>query len=162
MRKKKSDKKINVKKIIILILVAIIAVIIVGIVFKKEDNREEVRKQQQQLAEAQRNYITLDDGTQVNTSKKIIEDKNIGTLVISNTQITRKKDITTVIADVKNTGTENAGKFSVNVTFIEKDGDEIASIVGYIQEVKPGDTLELIISGSYNFVDAYDFIIEKR
>lgn len=162
MRKQKDNKKINVKKIIILILAAIIAVIILGTVFKKEDNREAVRKQQQQLAEVQRNYTTLDDGTQVNTSKKIIEDKNIGTLVISNTQITRKNNITTVIADVKNTGTENAGKFSVNVTFIEKDGDEIANMVGYIQEVKPGETLDLVISGSHNFVDAYDFIIEKR
>lgn len=162
MKRKKNNKKLNVKKIVILIVTIILTVVIIGIIFKKIDDREARNQQQQELANAQKNYVTLEDGTQVNTSTKILEDKNVGTLVISNVQITRKNDITTIIADVKNTGTKNDGKFSVNVTFLEKDGDKITSIIGYIQEVKPGETLELVISGSYNFVDAYDFIIEKR
>lgn len=162
MRRKKNYKKLNIKKIVTLIVIIILIVVGMGIIFKKIDDREVKNKQQQELANAQKNYVTLEDGTQVNTSTKILEDKNVGTLVISNAQITRKNDITTIIADVKNTGKKNEGKFSVNITFLEKDGDKIASIIGYIREVKPGETLELVISGSYNFVDAYDFIIVKK
>lgn len=161
-KQKKNNKKLNVKRIVMLILIVIIAVVSIGLAFRQEDDREEKKQKEQQAIEANRNYQTLEDGTQVNISEKAMEDKSIDSLIITNAQITRKDGITTIIADVKNLSSENQGGFSVDLIFVEKDGDKIAKMVGYIEKLKPGETAELLVSGSYDFVDAYDYKIEKK
>lgn len=161
-KRKKSSKKLNVKKIVILILVVLIAVISLGLAFKQEDDREAKEKEQQALVDANKNYETLDDGTQVNVSKKLMEDKSVESLIVTNPQITRKNGITTIVADVKNNSTENQGGFSVDLIFMEKDGDKITQLVGYIEKLSPGSSAELLVSGSYDFIDAYDYKIEKK
>lgn len=161
-KRKKSSKKLNVKRIVILILIVLIAVVSLGLAFKQDDDREAKEKEQQALVEANKNYQTLEDGTQVNISQKAMEDKSIDSLIVTNTQITRKNGITTIVADVKNNSTETQGGFSVNLIFMEKDGDKITQLVGYIEKLSPGATAELLVSGSYDFVDAYDYKIERK
>ena len=52
--------------------------------------------------------------------------------------------------------------FPVEIIILDKEGNEITRIGGYIDKVKAGEKVELNASATSDFANAYDFDIVKK
>lgn len=162
MRKEKKSKKINLNRILILIILVIAIVTIIGIIFKQKDDRAEKESKLQEQLESNKNYTTLENGVLLNTSKKIGESKSVKGLKVTNIQITQSNGITTIVADITNSTEKNVKGFSVNVIPIDKNGEEMTTLTGYIQEIESGKSTSLVVSTSYDFINCENIQIEEK
>ena len=150
--------------IVLLIAVLVIAIVlIVGLAIgrnikkeKKEENNNVGQVQNEEYVEV------LEDGTKVNTSNKLKENKKFGNLEISNISIEEKENETILEADVTNIGSNNEGDYAVYLLIKDDEGKEIKKIAGYINHIGPNEKTKLRIKTSYDFANAYDFEIEKQ
>ena len=162
-------KEIMVVSIIIIILLIII---IVGVNKGKEKeeinnigtenieniNENEGTEEKEELGEFETETV---DGTKVNISEELNKTKEIEGLEISNIKLTEKENLSVLTADVKNPTNERLGDYDVNITLIDKEGNEIVTIAGYIDKVEAGETVELNTSVTVDVANAYDFKISK-
>lgn len=150
--------------IVLLIAVLVIAIVlIVGLAIgrnikkeKKEENNNVGQVQNEEYVEV------LEDGTKVNTSNKLKENKKFGNLEISNISIEEKENETILEADVTNIGSNNEGDYAIYLLIKDNEGKEIKKIAGYINHIGPNEKTRLRIKTSYDFANAYDFEIEKQ
>ena len=150
--------------IVLLIAVLVIAIVlIVGLAIgsnikkeKKEENNNVGQVQNEEYVEV------LEDGTKVNTSNKLKENKKFGNLEISNISIEEKENETILEADVTNIGSNNEGDYAIYLLIKDDEGKEIKKIAGYINHIGPNEKTRLRIKTSYDFANAYDFEIEKQ
>ena len=159
-------KEIMVVSIIIIILLIII---IVGVNKGKEKeeinnigteniNENQGTEEKEELGEFETETV---DGTKVNISEELSETKELEGLEISNIKLIEKENLSVLTADVKNPTNETLGEYDVNITIIDKEGNEIITIAGYIDKVEAGKTVELNTSVTADVADAYDFKISK-
>ena len=150
--------------IVLLIAVLVIAIVlIVGLAIgrnikkeKKEENNNVGQVKNEEYVEV------LEDGTKVNTSNKLKENKKFGNLEISNISIEEKENETILEADVTNIGSNNEGDYAIYLLIKDDEGKEIKKIAGYINHIGPNEKTKLRIKTSYDFANAYDFEIEKQ
>lgn len=155
---KKSEKKM----ILILVLVSIF---IIGVIYvvtrpKKEENKNENNIEnivKEEFVKVQ------EDGTKVNISNKLKEEKDLDGLKIRNIRLTENNGQSTLLADVTNTtSTDVKDAFFVNITLLDKEGKEIDTILGIITPVKAGQTITLNAGIEENYANAYDFKVVKK
>lgn len=152
--------KANERKfIIVLIIITIILGIIVIVRNSKNDENEIIDQEETQNQE----YVNiLEDGTKLNTSNKLQETKIIDGLEITDIQLTEKENVTVLLATVKNNTEETKGGYPVNIKILDRSGQEIIIIAGYIGEIKAGESLQLNSSATFDYANAYDFEITKK
>lgn len=150
--------------IILLIAVILIAIVLIVGIKLGNKNRQENNKNEEVIeTEKTEEYVEeREDGTRVNTSNKLKEDKNFDGLKISNIIIEEKENETIVEADVTNTTTKDQGDYGIYLIIKDDKGNEIKKIAGYINYMKPNEKTKLRIKTSYDFANAYDFEIEKQ
>lgn len=102
-----------------------------------------------------------EDGTRLNKSEKFSTTKTIEGLEISNIKLTEKDNLTQIYADVKNTTNKKVEGFYVTITFLNKDGDMIVGIGGYIPTVDANGTATLNTNSTGDFANAYDYTVTK-
>ena len=151
----KKRKKINKKRILVLTtIVLIIAVVVVAGI--KSINKDDA------IVESGEKYVQmLEDGTKLNNSPKLKEEKQIEGLTFSNIQLTEKDNISVILADVTNNSNEVKGGFALNIKLLNEDGKEITTIIGYIRELQPKTTTQLNTQTTLDFANSYDIVIEK-
>ena len=108
------------------------------------------------------NAKLVNDYQKLNTSTKMQETKTINGLEINNVQLTSKDNVTTMLATVTNKTSQTAGDFAVKLTMLDKDGKTITEAHGYISKVEPGKSVQLNISKTYDFANAYDYKITQE
>ena len=153
--------KKNEKIMIAVLIVIVIIVTIVFFVTRKENKKveENVVKEEQQQEE----YVqVLDDGTKLNKSDKLNETKVFDGLEISNIQLTESNNLSVLLGTITNTSTTTKGGYSVDIKIIDEDENEIVTMAGYISELEPGESTQLNASATFDYANAYDFIIEKK
>jgi len=101
------------------------------------------------------------EGTKLNVSNALNTEKVIDGLTITNIQLTSKNGVSQLLADVVNPTNSKAGDFAVSITALDKDGNEILKIEGYISPIAPGGKTQLSSSVTDDYANAYDFKIEK-
>lgn len=151
--------------IVLLIAVLIIAVVLIIGLAKSKDAKKEKQDENSNNTEQVQNeeYVeVLEDGTKVNTSNKLKENKAFNGLEISNISIEEINNETILEADVTNTTSESQGDYGINLVIKDDEGNEIKKIAGYINYVEPQEKTKLKIKTSYDFANAYDFSIEKQ
>ena len=157
-------KKSERRMILILIIVAIIIIAVLVKVTKGGDNENvnsatengtNVDVQNEEFVEV------LEDGSKLNTSDKLSETKKFENYEISNIQLTEQNGQSVILADVKNVGEAKANMALIDITLLDKDGNEIAKIGGIIADVEPGETVQLNASATTDFANAYDFTISR-
>lgn len=161
---KKSEKRM----ILGLILVAIIIIAVLVNVRNKNNNTDDVVDHNSivenggdQLREEIGEFVeVLDDGTKMNTSDKLAETKTFSNYEVSNIQLTESNGQSLILADVKNIGTTKAEVVLIDITLLDKEGNEIVTIGGIIGDVEPGQTVQLNSSATTDFSNAYDFTIK--
>ena len=169
--------KENVKRnIFIIFVITIIIITIVSIVFIV--NRNKTRGEQSipqdssntnTVSEGEEIVETLTDttakqanGTIVNTSEKLKENKEIKGFKIVNISFKESGGQSELIADVMNeTGSDQPG-FLVDVVLYDKSGNEVGRIPASIISTKAGETIRLQAGITEHYVEAYDFKLEEK
>lgn len=143
---------------IMIILLTVITIIAVAwcINYLNKDQKDEINLVNEEFVDK------LEDGTRLNTSNKLQETKTFEGMEISNLQLTENNNVTLLLGTITNKSTTKQGGFPVNIKLVDKNGNEIITVVGYIEELKPGESTQLSTSATFDYANAYDFTIRKR
>ena len=162
--------KKNEKKMILLLIVVAIIIIAVLVRSKNNSNGNVVNSNNNNnnpsnpiadtTTEKEEFVQVLDDGTKLNTSTKLSETKTFGNYEVSNIQLTEQGGQSLILADVKNISDAKTDVALVDITLLDKDGNEIITIGGIIGDAEPGETVQLNSSATTDFSNAYDFSIK--
>lgn len=149
---KKSEKK----WIMLLIGISLVIILIIGLSLqggkKEEEKTEEVNEEK---------YTTeLSDGTKINTSEELNKEKIYGNLKIDKIQYTEQEGMSVLLTDVTNTGSTKHEMEIVKITIIGENDEIITEINAIIEEIEPGETVQLNASITADVSNAKDFKIE--
>ena len=146
------------KMLLILIIVAIAIIAILWFIARggKESKQEETNQVKEEFVQVQ------EDGTKVNISNKLKEEKELDGLKIGNIQLTEKDGQLTLLANVTNTTSQDVDAFFIDIILYDKDGNEIDTILGLVSPVKAGQTVELKAGITEDYANAYDFKVVKK
>lgn len=147
----------NKKTIIIMILIILILIVLFVIKKDKQQTKQETIENNQEIL-----VQTLQDGTKLNTSTKILETKKIENLEISNSQLTNKDGKTILLADVKNVGSTTIQMIQLEITLVDRNQNEIEKLDGLLGTIKPGETVQLNIEATEDYSDIYDYIVNIK
>ena len=147
------------EKIWIGAIVAITIILIVVVSFIVMNNS---KKEDEENEEENNMSYKLEDGTRLNVSDKLSEAKKFEGMEISDIQITEKDNLTVLLAKITNISNEKQGGYVINIKIIDEQGEEIKTVPFLVKELKPGETTQLNASATFNFVNAYDFVVSKK
>ena len=151
---KKSEKRM------ILIIVIVGVVIIGGILIWKNSAKNNNSNAEQQ---EQEKYVeVLDDGTKMNISSALKQNKTFDGYEMSNIQLTHEKGATRVIATVTNTTNNDKDLTNVELTLVDEKGNKLKTITGLISPVKAGESKQINLASSTDYANAYDFTITVK
>ena len=161
MQKRKKEKRM----ILILLIILIIAIAI--FVVSKNLNKESKTKEngsttQQENTEPEEFVQVLEDGTKLNTSTELNKEKQVGNYKFENMQLTTQDNQTVLLADVTNTGSNKTDIQLVDVTLLDKDGNEIITVGGIISQLEPGEKTQFNTSMTLDYANTYDFKITLK
>lgn len=148
----------------ILVLI-VVAVIIIAVLVRSRNGNDAEGSAVAEEPTAQNQVVeefveVLEDGTKLNTSDKLAETKTFGNYEVSNIQLTEQDGQSLILADVKNIGSTKADVVLIDITLLDKEGNEITTIGGIIGDVEPNETVQLNASATTDFANAYDFTIK--
>ena len=157
----------NKEKRMILILLVILIIAIVIFVVSKNLNKESKTKEngsttQQENTEPEEFVQVLEDGTKQNTSTELNKEKQVGNYKFENMQLTTQDNQTVLLADVTNTGSNKTDIQLVDVTLLDKDGNEIITVGGIISQLEPGEKTQFNTSMTLDYANTYDFKITLK
>lgn len=153
----------NKKRNIIIGIVILIIIVILIAVFGNKNNKNKQNENEQTDNQVTEEFVNvLDDGTRLNTSNKLKETKTIDGMEISNFQLTAKDNVTILLGTITNKSDAVKGDYPVNIKILDKQGNEIITVGGYIGELQPGATTQLNCSATFDYANAYDFEITKK
>ena len=150
-------KKKEKRMILILILVSILIVGIVWLVIRPKTNKTNASG-----SVAQGEFTKVDnEGTIVNTSEKINEDREELGFSITNVKLEEKNGETIISARITNKTESNQESFFGNIVLFDKQGHEIGRIPTMVSETQKGESIDIEASITESYVNAYDFKLEK-
>ena len=152
---KKKEKKM-------ILGIIIVGVVIVGIIWLATRNKGEENKPAEQVTAKEEFVQVLDDGTKLNTSSKLNQDKKLGDLSVGNIQFTYKDGVSVVLANVTNKGNKATSLKMVELTLLNKDGSKIETLEGLIAPLQPGASTQLNMGATSDIANAYDFTIREK
>lgn len=155
------------EKIIILILLVVLVIAIIIFVVSKNLNKESKTKEngsttQQESTEPEEFVQVLEDGTKLNTSTELNKEKQVGNYKFENMQLTTQNNQTVLLADVTNTGNTKTEIQLVDVTLLDKEGNEIITVGGIISQLEPGEKTQFNTSMTLDYANTYDFKITLK
>lgn len=154
MDEKKEGKKYLIISIIGVVLV--VCVIIASIIIYKT-----IKKHNEELDKEEQYVSILEDGTKENTSPKIRKDRKWEKLSITNIELTEKAGITKLTGIIANNSREVTPECTATITLVDKEGNELTKLKIYVKELQPSESTRLNASATLDYVDAYDFKIQK-
>ena len=154
------------KRMILILLVILVIAIVIFVVSKnaKKENNSNGNESttQQENTEPEEFVQILEDGTKLNTSTEINKEKQVGNYKFENMQLTTQDNQTVLLADVTNTGSSKTDIQLVDVTLLDKDGNEIITIGGIISQLEPGEKTQFNTSMTLDYANTYDFKITLK
>lgn len=159
----------NKKKIIILVFVVGVLIAVIGgitavILNKKKTNDSSPSNtvQESQIKNVENFVGELNDGTKINTNAKFNTPSTLGDLSVDNIRLTLKNGITTFRATITNNGNSQTELKEVTLVLLNEDGEEIATAVGIINVIAPGNSEEFGASITSDYIHSSGYkIIEK-
>lgn len=157
--KQKSNKK-GLPIIVPVIIVILIIVIILIVVDKMKNKESETTANINQSNETTTSgYVEEIDGVKINKSTKLNEAKDVNGLLVTNIQLTSESGMTNLLANVtNNTGAKTDVK-TVSITLLDEQGNELTTVTGILDELEAGETTQLNIAMTSNYINAYDFVV---
>ena len=159
----KSSEK---KGILILILVAVLIMVAIWMFTNQKNggaNNNGGSTQISQVDASQGEFTKVEqDGTVVNTSEKLKENKVESGYEITNISYAEKDGETVLKADVTNMTGKEQGAFMADIVLLDKEGKELGKIPVSITDMVAGETIGIQAGITEKYANAYDFKIEKR
>ena len=154
-------KKKEKKRLLILIVVAIIIILVLFLVRAALNNKNNQGSQNLSNSEAGSEYTALySDGSKLNISSKLKENKNYQNVTISNIQLTTVNGTNRLLANVTNNTSTSLDAQDISLIFVDDQGNTIATVPGVIPALNAGETAQLNASTTKDIINAYDFRIE--
>ncbi len=143
--------------------IAIVLVLVLGIyaVMKMNDSKEKAIPEKQAQETSEKFVKVLADGKRVNISEKLKEEKTLDNMKVKNLELVTKGKQTKLTAVIENNSNKTKGDYSINAIAKDEQGKELRKVLGYVNNVKSGQTTKLVIKASSDFVNAYDIVFEK-
>ena len=159
----KRNRKNNLIKFILIIIVLIIISIIIALVLNRNKDKEQINNNNETNTLEEESYIEeIEDGVKINKSSKLNEVKEINGLLITNIQLTTKDGMTTLLADVQNNSGAKTDVKTLQITLLNKDGSELTTVTGIVNGLEIGETTQLNIAMTSDYVNAYDFRVSEK
>ncbi|CDE15088.1 unknown [Clostridium sp. CAG:470] len=158
-------KKKEKRMILILLVILIIAIVIFVVsknTNKKINTNENTSTTQLENTEPEEFVQVQEDGTKLNTSTELNKEKQVGNYKFENMQLTTQDNQTVLLADVTNTGSNKTDIQLVDVTLLDKDGNEIITVGGIISQLEPGEKTQFNTSMTLDYANTYDFKITLK
>ena len=158
-------KKKEKRMILILLIILIIAIVIFVVsknTNKKINTNENTSTTQLENTEPEEFVQVQEDGTKLNTSTELNKEKQVGNYKFENMQLTTQDNQTVLLADVTNTGSSKTDIQLVDVTLLDKDGNEIITVGGIISQLDPGEKTQFNTSMTLDYANTYDFKITLK
>ena len=153
--KKKSNKIIIILVIAVILIIAVLAIYLIN----KRRRPDETTNTQNEVE----SYVQeVEDGVKLNTSTAMNTSKTLGNLLITNIQLTNRSGMTNLLAEVVNNSDEATPLKTVEITLLSYDGEELVKLNGVINSLEPGESTQLNIATTSNYITAYDFRIEEK
>ncbi len=148
--------KRNNKTIYIILLIIILVIILFIVKQNRKDNN--VNTIEQEASQGQL-VQELENGTKLNISSKLNEEKETDGLKFTNIELTQQNKQTVLLADVTNIS-ENATELKlVDVVFLDREGNEIITVGGIISPLESGEKTQFNTSMTLDYTNVYDFKI---
>ena len=149
-------KKQEKRGLLILIIVAILIITVLAIIANKKgkETNSEATEENKVVEEF---VQVLEDGTKLNTSTKLSETKTVDGLTIGNIQLTMQNGQSVLLADVENNTGKDIDVMLLDITLLDKNGNELTTIAGIIGNLKEGEKQQLNSSVTSDYANAYDF-----
>lgn len=158
MSKKKNYKNNRLFYALGTITMILLTILLIVNITKNKDNEENNAKDVEGTEKVGQYAQLLEDGTKVNISEALNQEKECNGFKIYNIQLSSKNDITNLVADItNNTGRDLDDMTTVNITFLTQTGFEIITIQAQIKPLKQGETTQLNANVSFDYSDVYDF-----
>lgn len=122
------NTKVDTKKMAICLGALVLVIIVIALI--AGGGKKEVAKPDANVP-AESNVITSD---------KLAEKKQYGELEIANVKFETEDKMTEVTADVINNTGSDVERQYVNINILDKNGEKITDITGFIEEVEAGGT----------------------
>lgn len=164
---KNRNKGINLITIIVVLILIIITVVVTRKIIAKNNKNEQVNNVTNQIEnqvenETEKNVKVLEDGTKLNISSKLKENKKLDNLEIKDIQLTFKNGVTNLLCNIQNTSNKKTNIQNVDIILQDETGKTIYSMQGIIEEIESGETKQFNTSITADFANAYDFKIVKK
>ena len=152
-------KKEEKRMLLILVIVSALIITIIWFVTRnKEDNN--VGETTENVEQGEFTKVEA-DGTIVNTSEKLNENKqNIG-FEITNINFIKRGNETILTARVTNNTGAEQGSFFGKIVLLDKSGKEIGRIPVMISKTQNGEAIDIETTITESYANAYDFRLEK-
>lgn len=122
---------------VVLAVVAGLIIVIMGAIFLGNKNKD--NDGTNATTDNTPNYVATDDGTKVNTSEQVAEDKKVENILLEKSKIVYVNGTSQLTSKVTN---DSAAKDNLRFTvkFIANDGSVIAESIGYVGSIKANET----------------------
>lgn len=151
------------KMIFALIVIAIIVIIVMLVIrntILAEKNEKGNKQVENVLIEEDVNEI---EGTaNLDEDNKLQEVKNFDGMKTDYFELTQEGNSVNVVGAVVNVSEGVKGGYPADLKILDKDGNEIITLVIYIGELQPGEGAEFITSAEFDYEKAYDYEIIKK
>ena len=124
-------------RLLILAIVFVIAIIVVIVSVNK--GKPNVVNETQQPTNVEKNYTETTDGSKVNTSEELSQNKQVGDVLLEQSKIVYSNGTSLLTSKVTNNGVAK-DNLRFKVKFIANDGSVIAEAVGFVGQIKANET----------------------
>ncbi len=156
----KSTEKRN---ILILIGVGIIIIATIWLCTKLGNKEEKETPNLPEVSSASQGEYTKveQDGSIVNTSEKLHQDREESGFTVSNISFAEINGKTVLKARITNKTGINQDSFFGSIVLLDKAGKEIGRIPVTVAKTQKGETVEIEAYITESYANAYDFRLEK-
>ena len=149
--------------ILLIILIIAIAVFVINNNKNKKNGKNAENENTAYENEDPEEFVqVLEDGSKINTSEELNNTKQIGTYKFENIQLAEQNNQTVLLANVTNTGNKATEMQLVDITLLNKNGEEIITIGGIIEALEPGANTQFNSSMTLDYTNVYDFKITLK
>lgn len=149
-------RKISIKAWVIVAIILIIIIVAVIVNINKKNKHETTENDENSYVEE------IADGIRINKSTKLNESKLVNGLLISNIQLTESDGMTTLLADVTNKTEQKTLFKKLRIILLDENENEISSMIAFLNDINAGETTQLNVSTTSNYIKAYDFKVVEE
>ena len=159
-----NKKNAIIATIVTLVIISIVICMFIFLKDIKEKNNTNAKEEtiaNQIPSSPKLDYVVEDkDGIRKNISSEFSKEKKVENFSITKDLFASKAEKTEIILNVKNNSDQKSELTKVEVTLLNKKGQELKKLNGIINEINPGETSMLYITASLDLTDAYDYKVE--